>query len=80
MRNPVVKCEFDGVTRDGREIVIHVAIGDAREFAKKYPRRDPGFFVEIEPLVGRKISVGTPTTSDIVSIWNILTMPFPLQR
>jgi hypothetical protein len=56
---PVVKCEFDGATRDGREIVIHVSIGDAREFAKKYPGPDPGFYVEVEPLVGRRSSVGT---------------------
>jgi hypothetical protein len=59
MRDPVVKCEFDGATRDGKEIVIHVAIGDAHEYAKKYPRPDPGFYVEIEPLLGRKCSVGT---------------------
>jgi hypothetical protein len=59
MRNPVIKCEFDGVTSDGKEIVIHVAIGDAREFAKKYPGPDPGFYVEVEPLMGRRASVGT---------------------
>jgi hypothetical protein len=29
MRDPVIQCEFDGITRDSREIVISVAIGDA---------------------------------------------------
>jgi hypothetical protein len=59
MRDPVIKCEFDGVTRGGRDIVIHVAIGDPKGFAKKHKESDPGFFVEVEPLVGRKRCVGT---------------------
>ncbi len=59
MRNPLIKCEFDGVTRDGKEIVIQIAVGGAREFAKKYPGPNPGFYVEVEPLMGRRSSIGT---------------------
>jgi hypothetical protein len=59
MREPFIQCEFDGVTRGGRDIVIHIAIGDPEGFAKKNKQSNPGFFVEIEPLVGRRGCVGT---------------------
>jgi hypothetical protein len=58
MDNPVIVCEFGGVTRDGREIVIRVAIGEPFVLSSAGDP-DPGFFVEVEPLMRRTRSIGT---------------------
>lgn len=59
MRIPVVQAEFDGVTRDGREIVIRVAIGDAYEITTKSGDIDVGFYIDIAPLMDRRKQGGT---------------------
>lgn len=59
MHTPVIQAEFDGVTRDGHEIVIRVAIGDAYEVATKNGDTDVGFYIDIEPLMDRRKQGGT---------------------
>lgn len=59
MHSPVVQAEFDGVTRDGREMIIRVAIGDAYEIATKSGGIDAGFYIDIEPLMDRRKQSGT---------------------
>ncbi len=59
MRIPVVQAEFDGVTRDGREIIIRVAIGDAHDITTKSGAIDVGFYIDVEPLMDRRKQGGT---------------------
>ncbi|MCC7336752.1 MAG: hypothetical protein IT422_16800 [Pirellulaceae bacterium] len=59
MHSPVVQAEFDGVTRDGREMIIRVAIGDAYEITTKSGGIDAGFYIDIEPLMDRRKQGGT---------------------
>lgn len=59
MRSPVVQTEFDAVTRDGREIVISVAIGEQHSVPVESGETDVGYYVEVEPLMKRRSQVGT---------------------
>jgi hypothetical protein len=59
MQKPVVQAEFDGVTRDGREIVIRVAIGDRKDLPATGGALDVEYYIEIEPLMDRKLQGGT---------------------
>ena len=62
MKNPVVQAEFDGVTRDGRELVIRVAIGDMRSLPLPSGDADVGFYIEVEPLMARNFVQGGSDT------------------
>ena len=58
MRDPVIQTQFDGVTRDGREIVIRVTIGDPHEVPSEHGDDAlAGFYIELEPLMDRRRSV-----------------------
>lgn len=59
MHSPIVQTRFDAVTRDGREIVINVAIGDQHSVPVKSGDTDVGFYIEVEPLMERRRQVGT---------------------
>ena len=58
MDSPVAQAEFDAVTRDGREIVVQVSIGDQHDMPSKHGT-DVGFYVEVEPLMQRRRQGGT---------------------
>jgi hypothetical protein len=49
-----MQTEFDGVTRDGREIVIRVAIGDIHDVTTDHGDPTVGVFIEVEPLMKRR--------------------------
>jgi len=59
MQCPVVRTEFDAVTREGREFVVRVAIGDPHEIPTKDGAIDNGFYVEVDPLMDSRRQCGT---------------------
>jgi hypothetical protein len=59
MQSPVAQAEFDAVTRDGKEIVVTVAIGDLHDIPTESGDTCVGFYIEIEPLMQRRRQGGT---------------------
>jgi hypothetical protein len=59
MQCPIVQTEFDAVTRDGREFVVKVAIGDPHDFPTSSGAIDVGFYVEVDPLMDRRRQCGS---------------------
>jgi hypothetical protein len=55
----MIQAEFDGITRDGRDIVIRVAIGEPHDIPTASGDTDAGFYVDVEPLMERRTQVGT---------------------
>jgi hypothetical protein len=63
MQSPIVQAQFDGTTRDGREIAIEVRIGDAHDHPTDCGDVDKGFYIEVEPLMERRRQIGTDSLS-----------------
>lgn len=59
MQCPVVQTEFDAVTREGREFVVRVAIGDPHDTPTGDGALDIGLYVEVDPLMDRRRQCGT---------------------
>lgn len=61
MDAPVVETTFDCVDRDGRPFPLHVRIGDRHDIRTESGDTDVGFYVELDPLMKRRVQAGHDT-------------------